>query len=97
MFVVNANRWRYCQIQPRKFERKVETLQGFSEKSLLRNFRSEIAKNYDFTYLLHTISRLVLIDYTLTPSSDSMRKLFSTAKFKCKQCLITAFDYQNNI
>ena len=38
-----------------------ETLKKFRVKFLIRYLRSEIAKNYDFTYLLHAKSRRIEI------------------------------------
>ena len=49
-FVFNSTRWRYCQLQPRKFEANVKTMQIFSVKSLLRYLKSEIDKKNFIQY-----------------------------------------------
>ena len=61
VFVFNSNRWRYCQMQPRKFETEVKKLQIFSSKSLLRYFKSDIGKNNDLMFLFTAISSRIKI------------------------------------
>ena len=65
VFVFNINRWECCQMQPRKFETKVKPLQIFNVKSLLKYFKSKIAKKL-CNSLLHSISiriKIILVAF----------------------------------
>ena len=70
-------------MQPRKFETMVKSLQMINAKSYtyIGYLKIEIAKNCDFTYLLHSYeveSRLFWQYFALTASSNRMRTIFNS-------------------